>query len=94
MTYGRACNHQPVTHITEFKQGLQSVPASGSFFPQKALQVVFYFRSLFHHTITGNDFLHADSEKKSGGVGIYIDSSISYQIQTDIPNALNDSESL
>jgi len=63
MTYGRACNHQPVTHITEFKQGLQSVPASGSFFPQKALQVVFYFRSLFHHTITGNDFLHADSEK-------------------------------
>jgi len=39
-------------------------------------------------------FLHSDSEKKSGGVGIYIDSSISYQIQTDIPNALNASESL
>ena len=48
----------------------------------------------FPNTITGYNFLHSDSEKKSGGVGIYIDSSLSYQIQTDIPNALNDSESL
>ena len=48
----------------------------------------------FPNTITGYNFLHSDSEKKSGGVGSYIDSSISYQIQTDIPNALNDSESL
>ena len=43
---------------------------------------------------SGYNFLHSDSEKKSCGVGIYIDSSISYQIQTDIPKALNDSESL
>ena len=48
----------------------------------------------FPTTITGYNFLHSDSEKKSGGVGIYIDSSISYQIKTDIPNELNDSESL
>ena len=48
----------------------------------------------FPNTITGYKFLHTDYEKKSGGVGIHIDSSISYQIQTDIPNALNDSESL
>ena len=48
----------------------------------------------FSNTITGYKFLHSDSEKKSDGVGIYIDSSISYQIQTDIPNALNDSASL
>ena len=48
----------------------------------------------FPNTITGYNFLHSDSEKKSGGVGIYIDSSISHQIQTDMPNARNDSESL
>ena len=48
----------------------------------------------FPHTITGYNVLHSGSVKKSGGVGIYIDSSISYPIQTDIPNALNDSESL
>jgi len=48
----------------------------------------------FPTTITGYNFLHSDSEKRSGGVGIYIDSSISYQIKTDIPNVLNDSESL
>ena len=48
---------------------------------------------LFPTFITGYNFLHSDSEKKSGGVGIYIDSSISYQIKTDIPNVLNDSES-
>jgi len=48
----------------------------------------------FPNTITGYNFLHSDSEKKSGGIGICIDSSVSYQIKTDIPNALNDSESL
>ena len=48
----------------------------------------------FPNTITGYNYLHSDSETKSGEVGIYTDSSISYQIQTDIPNALNDSESL
>jgi len=48
----------------------------------------------FPTTITGYNFLHSDSEKKSGGVRSYIDSSISYQIKTDIPNVLNDSESL
>jgi len=48
----------------------------------------------FPTTITGYYILHSDSEKKSSGVGIYIDSSISYQIKTDIPNVLNDSESL
>ena len=32
----------------------------------------------FPTIITGYNFLHSDSEKKSGGVGIYIDSSISY----------------
>ena len=48
----------------------------------------------FPTSITGYNFLHSDSEKKSGGVRIYIHSSISYQIKTDIPNVLNDSESL
>ena len=32
----------------------------------------------FPTTVTGYNVLHSDSEKKSGGVGIYIDSSISY----------------
>jgi len=40
----------------------------------------------------GYNFLHSDSEKKSGEVGSYIDNSISYQIKTDIPNVLNNSE--
>ena len=48
----------------------------------------------FPTTITGYNFLHSDSEKKSVGEGIYSDSSISYQIKTDIPNALNDSKTL
>jgi len=42
----------------------------------------------FPTTITGYNFLHSDSEKKSSGVGIYTDSNISYQIKTDIPNVL------
>ena len=32
----------------------------------------------FPTTVTGYNVLHSDSEKKSGGVGICIDSSISY----------------
>ena len=49
----------------------------------------------FRTTITGYNFLHSDSEKKkSGGIGIYFDSSTSYQIKTDIPNVINDSKSL
>ena len=35
----------------------------------------------FPTTITGYNFLHSDSEKKSGGVGIYIDSSICIKLK-------------
>ena len=48
----------------------------------------------FSTTLDGYNFLHSDSDTLAGGVGIYINDSLSYQLRNDIPTTFGNSESL
>ena len=48
----------------------------------------------FSTTLEGYNFLHSDSDTLAGGVGIYINNSLSYQLRNDIPTTFGNSESL
>ena len=41
----------------------------------------------FSTTLKGYNFLHSDSDTLAGGVGIYINNSLSYQLRNDIPTS-------
>ena len=45
-------------------------------------------------SLVGYNFLHCDSDTLAGGVGIYINNSLSYQLRNDIPTTFGNSESL
>jgi len=48
----------------------------------------------FSTTLERYNFLHSDSDTLAGGVGIYINNSLSYQLRNDIPTTFGNSESL
>jgi len=48
----------------------------------------------FSTTLEGYNFLNSDCESLVGGVGIYINNSLSYQLRNDVPTTFGNSESI